>query len=133
YGIIPYAAEEARGAILESTGNRGADLVIECTAQPRVWEQALFFARPGGQVVLFGGCPPGTTASFDTYRIHYDQVRVLSPFHFTPKAVRAAYELLAAEKIPTKKLISGTFPLTQLSQAFDLLQRGEGIKYAVVP
>ena len=83
--------------------------------------------------MLFGGCPAGTTVSFDTYRIHYDQVRVLSPFHFTPKAVRAAYELLVTEKIPTKKLISETFPLAQLSQAFDLLQRGEGIKYAVVP
>jgi L-iditol 2-dehydrogenase len=133
YGIIPYAAEEARGAVLEVTEGRGADIVIECTAQPRVWEESLFFARPGGQVVLFGGCPPGTKVSFDTYRIHYDQVQVLSPFHFTPKAVRASYELLAVGKIPTKKLISGTFPLTQLSQAFDLLQRGEGIKYAVVP
>ena len=133
YGIIPYAAEEARGAILDVTSGRGADLVIECTAQPRVWEESLFLARPGGQIVLFGGCPAGTTVSFDTYRIHYDQVRVLSPFHFTPKAVRAAYELLVTEKIPTKKLISKTFPLTHLSQAFDLLQRGEGIKYAVVP
>ncbi len=133
YEIIPYAAEEAREAILEVTDGRGADLVIECTAQPRVWEESLFLARPGGQVVLFGGCPAGTKVSLDTYRIHYDQVQVLSPFHFTPKAVRASYDLLAAGKIPTKKLISGTFPLTQLAQAFDLLQRGEGIKYAVVP
>ncbi|MBM4254936.1 MAG: zinc-binding dehydrogenase [Deltaproteobacteria bacterium] len=133
YGIIPYAAEEAREAILEVTAGQGADLVIECTAQPRVWEESIFFSRPGGQVVLFGGCPAGTTVTFDTYRIHYDQVQVLSPFHFTPTAVRAAYDLLAAEKIPTQKLISGTFPLTQISQAFDLLQRGEGIKYAVVP
>jgi L-iditol 2-dehydrogenase len=133
YGIIPHAAEEARSAVLEVTDGRGADLVIECTAQPRVWEESLFLARPGGQVVLFGGCPAGTKVSFDTYRIHYDQVQVLSPFHFTPKAVRASYELLAAGKIPAKKLISGTFPLTHLSHAFDLLQQGEGIKYAVVP
>ena len=133
YGIIPLAAEEAREAVLELTDGRGADVVVECTAQPRVWEESLFLARPGGQVVLFGGCPAGTTVSLDTYRIHYDQVRVLSPFHFTPKAVRASYELLAAGLIPTKKLISGTFPLSQLSLAFDLLQRGEGIKYAVVP
>ena len=133
YGIIPLAAEEAREAVFEITNGHGADLVVECTAQLRVWEESLFLARPGGQVVLFGGCPAGTTVSLDTYRIHYDQVQVLSPFHFTPKAVRASYELLTAGKIPTKKLISGTFPLAQLSLAFDLLQRGEGIKYAVVP
>ena len=133
YGIIPYAAEEARAAILDISAGRGADLVIECTAQPTVWEESLFFARPGGQVVLFGGCPAGTTVAFDTYLIHYDQVQVLSPFHFTPQAVRTSYELLAAGNIPTKKLISGTFALPQLSHVFDLLQQGEGIKYAVVP
>ena len=132
-GIIPCAAEEARPAILELTGGRGADLVIECTAQPRVWEEALHLARPGGQVVLFGGCPPGTTVSVDTYRLHYDQVRVFSPFHFTPKAVRYAQEMLAAGKIPTPSLVSGTYPLSQLPYAFDLLQRGEGVKYALIP
>ncbi len=133
YGIIPSAAEEAREAVLQVTAGRGADLVIECTAQVRVWEQALFLARPGGQVVLFGGCPPGTAAAFDTCRLHYDQVRVLSPFHFTPKAVRRAYELLTAGKIPAALLISGTYPLAQLPAVLDLLQRGEGIKYAMIP
>jgi len=133
YGIIACSAEEAREEVLAATDGRGADLVVECTAQPRVWEVALFLARPGGQVVLFGGCPSGTTVSFDTYRLHYDQVRVLSPFHFTPKAVRRAYELLISGRIPAKKLISGVFPLTKLSEAFDLLRHGEGIKYAVIP
>src|SRR5262249_10316292 len=57
----------------------------------------------------------------------------VEPVSLHAKAVRTAYDLLVAGKIPTKKLISGTFPLTQLSQAFDLLQRGEGIKYALIP
>jgi len=133
YGIIACAAEDAREEVLGMTSRRGADLVIECTAQPRVWEAAIFLARPGGQVVLFGGCPAGTTVSFDTYRLHYEQVRVLSPFHFTPKAVRRAYELLTSGQIPAKKFISGVYPLARLSEAFDLLHRGEGIKYAMIP
>ena len=52
---------------------------------------------------------------------------------FTPEAVRHAYELLTSGKIPANNLISDTYPLAQLTHAFDLLQRGEGIKYAVVP
>jgi len=64
--------------------------------------------------------------------LHYDQVRVLSPFHFTPAAVRRAYELLVSGKIPAGKLISGTYPLAQLPHAFELLRRGEGIKYAII-
>jgi L-iditol 2-dehydrogenase len=133
YGIIARSAEEARAEVLAVTAGRGADLVIECTAQPQVWEAALFLARPGGQVVLFGGCPSGATVAFDTYRLHYDQVRILSPFHFTPKAVRRAYELLVSGKIPASKLLSGTYTLAQLPYVFDLLQQGEGIKYAIIP
>jgi L-iditol 2-dehydrogenase len=132
YGVIARPAEEAREEVLAVTAGRGADVVIECTAQPRVWEAAPFLARAGGQVVLFGGCPSGTMVTFDAYRLHYDQVRVLSPFHFTPAAVRRAYELLVSGKIPADKLISGTYPLAQLPHAFELLRRGEGIKYAII-
>jgi len=132
-GIIACSAEEAREEILAVTAGRGADLVIECTAQPRVWEAALSLARPGGQVVLFGGCPAGTTVTFDTYRLHYEQVHLLSPFHFTPAAVRRAYELLVSGKISASSLINGSYPLAQLPYAFELLQRGEGIKYAIIP
>ncbi len=133
YGIIACAAEEAQEAVLQVTEGRGADLVIECTAQVRVWEQAVFLARPGGQVVLFGGCPQGTVAAFDTYRLHYEQVRILSPFHFTPPAVRRAYELLCAGTLPAARLISGTYPLAQLPDVLQRMQRGEGIKYAMMP
>ena len=133
YSVIARPAEEAREEVLEATGGRGADLVIECTAQPSVWEESLFFARPGGQVVLFGGCPQGTKVSLDATRLHYDQIRLSSPFHFNPAAVRKASELLISGQIPTEYLISGRYPLVDICQAFDRMQRGEGIKYEVVP
>ena len=131
--VIARPAEEAREEVLEATGGRGADLVIECTAQPRVWEEAPFFARPGGQVALFGGCPPGTKVALDTTRLHYDQIRLSSPFHFNPAAVRKASELLISGQIPSEHLISGRYPLVDLRQAFERMQRGEGIKYEITP
>ncbi|MCS6927495.1 MAG: alcohol dehydrogenase catalytic domain-containing protein [Candidatus Binatia bacterium] len=133
FGIIPSAAEEAQEAVLQVTAGRGADLVVECTAQVRVWEQAVLLARPGGQVILFGGCPPGTLAAFPTARLHYEQVRIVSPFHFTPPAVRQAYELLCADTLPTAQLLSGTYPLVRLPEVLQRLQRGEGIKYVMIP
>ena len=133
YHVIARPAEEAREEVLAVTDGRGADLVIECTAQPSVWEESLFFARPGGQVILFGGCPQGTKVSLDATRLHYDQIRLSSPFHFNPAAVRKASELLISGQIPTKYLISGRYPLVDIGQAFERMQRGEGIKYEVVP
>jgi L-iditol 2-dehydrogenase len=115
------------------TRGRGADVVIECTGQVDVWEAAPSLARRGGHVVLFGGCPPGTTVRIDTQRFHYDQLRIISPFHFTPRAVRQAYELLTGDAFDGHALISGTFPLHDLTHALTEHQRGDGIKFAVVP
>ncbi len=126
-------ANGVQDVLMGHTEGRGADLVIECTGQPAVWEEATRLARPGGQVVLFGGCPVGTQVRLDTYRLHYDQIRIFSPFHFTPRAVRKAYRLLVEGCIPGQLLISGVFPLDETHKAFLLLQKGRGIKYAIVP
>lgn len=128
-GGLPAAHDE----VLAYTQGRGADVVIECTGQVEVWEAAPALARRGGYVVLFGGCPPGTQVRFDTQRLHYDELRVVSTFHFTPRAVRGAYEMLGSDDFDGHALISGTYPLKDLSRALTEHQRGDGIKFAVVP
>ncbi len=131
--VVGGGVEAARDVVLAHTGGRGADTVIECTGQVEVWEAAPGLTRPGGQVVLFGGCRPGTQVRFDTQRLHYDQLRVISPFHFTPRAVRRSFELLSTGAIDGSALISDTLPLTQLARALELHQLGRGVKYAIEP
>jgi L-iditol 2-dehydrogenase len=131
--VVAGGVEHARAAILDLTEGRGADVVIECTGQVAVWEAAPHLVRRGGWVILFGGCPVGTQASFATERLHYDQIRLVSPFHFRPRAVRRAYELLASGAVDGSGLISGVFPLEELPAALEKHRRGDGIKYAVVP
>jgi L-iditol 2-dehydrogenase len=131
--VIAAALPEARERVLESTGGRGADTVIECTGQVDVWEAAPGFVRRGGQIVFFGGCPSGTEVRLDTQRLHYDQVRVISPFHFTPRAVRRAREILCEPSFRGAELISGVFPLEQLPQALAEHRSGHGVKYAILP
>jgi L-iditol 2-dehydrogenase len=123
----------AQENIREATGGRGADLVIECTGQPQIWEAAPGLARRGGNVVLFGGCPPGTEVRFDTQRLHYEQLRVISPFHFTPRAVRRAYEVLNQEDFNGQALITAVHSLEELPEALAAHQRGEGIKFEIRP
>ncbi|MFI5365584.1 MAG: zinc-binding dehydrogenase [Candidatus Binatia bacterium] len=122
-----------RAHVLDYTSGRGADVVIECTGQVEVWEAAPSLARRGGQVVLFGGCPPGTQVRIDSQRFHYEQLRIVSPFHFTPRAVRRAFEMLTSGGFDGQALISGVYPLKDLSHALAEHQRGDGIKFAVVP
>jgi L-iditol 2-dehydrogenase len=121
-------------ALRERTNGRGADAVIETTGSPEVWEAAPQYVRRGGTVVLFGGLPGETRVSFDAARLHYDEVKLTSPFHFTPRDVRVAYDLLAEGAIDVVPLISERFNLDQLVDAFARLDedRGINIKFAIL-
>jgi len=131
--ILSSDAEDAREQVLQATDSVGADVVIECTGQPQVWEEAVHYARRGGTVVLFGGCPSGTRVSFDTARLHYDQITLMSPFHFAPRDVRKAHRLLSERRIDGRSLITATYEFEKLHDVLSLLQQGQGIKYALVP
>lgn len=131
--VLECDVRDARHRVLELTDGRGADLVVECTGQVSVWEAAPGLARVGGQCVLFGGCASGSVVRFDTARLHYDQVHVISPFHFTPRDVRRSYELLAGGAVSGATLIVGQYGLEDLPVALKRLQAGGGPKYAIVP
>lgn len=115
------------------TNGRGFDYVFECTGSPEVWESSVHFARRGGTVILFGGCKAGTNVSYSTDRLHYDEIALKGVFHFTPTDVKKAYKVLSEGTVPVGRLISGEFPLHRIRDAFALLSRGEGIKYAIIP
>ncbi|MHB8174392.1 MAG: alcohol dehydrogenase catalytic domain-containing protein, partial [Nitrospirota bacterium] len=110
--------------VTEETEGLGADLVIEATGNKEIWESSPSLARRGGTVLLFGGCPTGTRACFDAGRIHYDEIKLMGAFHFTPSDVKTAYELLLSGKLNVSKLISGRYHLDDLQIAFDELIGG---------
>ena len=109
------------------------DIVIECTGQVVVWEKSIDYVRRGGVLMLFGGPPGGTRASFDTKKVHYDQITILSPFHFGTKAVRQAREWLLDPRLDLSALVSGERELEQGVDVFRELQEGAGLKFVFKP
>lgn len=120
-------------AVRERTEGRGADAAIECTGTVEMWESAPALVRRGGRVSFFAGLPGDARVSFLAARLHYDEVALLAPFHFTPADVRAAYELIAARELPLTRLISGTYPLAEIATAFARLDAGDGMKVLIQP
>lgn len=125
--------EDVAQRVRDFTDGRGADALIECTGREEVWEAAPMMVRRGGIVSFFGGLPSTARVSFLAARMHYDEVRLVSPFHFTPRAVRRAYELLASREIDPAALVSASVPLDRIADVFERLDAGEGIKFAIAP
>lgn len=126
---------EALGAKAVSLGDISGsfDLVIECTGKVEIWEKSLDFVERGGRLVLFGGCPSGTSACFDTKKVHYDDITLISPFHFGTSAVRTARSWLLQEGFNLAPLISGERSLSDGRKVFEDLEAGAGIKYVFRP
>ncbi len=119
--------------VKDLTDGWGADVVIEATGVPSVWELAIACARPGATVNLFGGCPRNTTITVDTEQLHYSELTLKGVFHNTPKYVRAALKLLASRDLPLELLLSGEQPLSQLGPVFESMRQRQVIKVAIVP
>lgn len=115
------------------TDDRGADAAIECTGTAEMWEHAPSLVRRGGRVSFFAGLPADARVSFLAARLHYDEVQLLAPFHFTPADVRAAYELIVGRTLPLTRLISDVYSLDQIADAFARLDNGEGMKVLIEP
>jgi L-iditol 2-dehydrogenase len=109
------------------------DCVIECTGRLDGWQEAFARAAPGGQVLLFGGLPRDAVFPVDSYRLHYEEVRLLGSFHFSPGDVAGARDHLLAGGLELGALVSGCLPLGRLAEALARLEQGDGIQYAIDP
>ena len=125
--------EDTTQVVKDLTDGWGADVVIEATGVPSVWESAITLARPGATVNLFGGCPRDTTISVNTEQLHYSELTLKGVFHNTPEYVRAALSLLSSRIIPFELLISDRRPLQELEQVFQDMKERKVIKVAIAP
>lgn len=119
--------------VKQLTDGWGADVVIEATGVPAVWEMAIACARPGATVNLFGGCPRDTTITVSTEQLHYSELTLKGVFHNTPQSVRAALAMLTNRSIPLELLISSSAPLTNLGDVFEAMRQRQVIKVAITP
>jgi L-iditol 2-dehydrogenase len=128
-----YRQHDLPSTVKGLTEGWGADIVIEATGVPTVWETAIACARPGATINLFGGCPKDTTITVNTEQLHYSELTLKGVFHNTPKYVREALALLASKTIPFELLIGDRRPLTDLAQTFEDMKHRRVIKVAMIP
>ncbi len=134
---VGVGSREERRALAGSFGAaaddpQNADVVIEAAGTVEAWERALALVRPGGTVLAFGGLPRGTRVEVDSYRIHYEEVRLVGSFHHTPRHFRAALAFLASGAYPFERLVTHEVGLEGVAALFDDPPR-DYLKAAVRP
>lgn len=90
--------------------------------------------RKRDRVVLYGGLPKtAPTAELNTNIIHYDELTVFGAFSYHPRFHQLALEMLARGQIQVDKIISNTYPLDQVVNAFESALAGNEMKAIITP
>lgn len=111
-------------AAIKSSQKTEFDIVIEAVGKPEAWQAATQLVRKGGRINLFGGCPAGSAASFDTSLLHYSSLTILSTFHHTPRAIRRALELIETGLVRAADFVDGEAMLDDLPVLFQTMAAG---------
>jgi L-iditol 2-dehydrogenase len=117
------------GTFWQATKGRGLAVVFESAGDNQAVEAAVEAARPGGRVVLVGiPYPDQTSFTASTARRKGLTLVFSRRMKFTyPRAI----QLVERGLVDVRSLVTHTFPLSQVRQAFDSAQRREGLKVMV--
>jgi L-iditol 2-dehydrogenase len=130
--VVDPTFQDLEAVVRERTDGLGASIVVCANPVAATQAQAVEIVRKGGRVVLFGGLPkadPLTT--LDSNRIHYGEIEVVGAFSYHPTMHQLALDLLARKVIPADLLVTHTFRLERVAEAFETAASGQGLKVVV--
>jgi L-iditol 2-dehydrogenase len=120
-------------AVLDFTGGKGADLVVDCAGADDTFDQAIKMTKPGGKILLVAFYHGPVTADLaDAVRRN---LTIYTERGEGGTSVGRCLALLAAGRITAKPLVTHQFPLSRVHEAFDVLERrtGDPMKVVVNP
>ncbi len=117
------------------TEGRGADYVFEAIGIPAVQEQSLDAVRPAGTVVLVGVSPMGSGTNLPGAIITRQEKTVTGSYYGTANTARdfpVYADLYLRGKLDLDQLISKTYKLEQINEAYADMLKGEIARGVIV-
>ncbi|MDP9806613.1 2-desacetyl-2-hydroxyethyl bacteriochlorophyllide A dehydrogenase [Trueperella bonasi] len=132
-GAIGVGPDELAERVAAVTDGAGADVVIVCIGAPDLAQEALELAAEGGRVNYFAGFPKGSTSEMEPNLIHYKELKVTGGSNARRRDVVRAIKLLEKGVINVGEIVTHTFPLSKVKDAYAAVNDRLGVKICVVP
>ncbi|HOJ32418.1 MAG TPA: alcohol dehydrogenase catalytic domain-containing protein [Candidatus Hydrogenedentes bacterium] len=137
YGADVYIASEEEDVVkrcLEETEGEGPDIVLTTCGSVESHEQAIQMVAHRGYVNLFGGLgKDARPLSVLSNTIHYKECFVTGSHGSVPRHHELAVRLLERGRVRVKPLITHSFSLDRIHEAFEVMERREGMKIILHP
>ena len=130
--VVDVREEDPIRRILELTGGKGADFVIEMGANQTVMDQAFDIVRTRGTIVTIGTF--NEPISFNPFfKMARREIKLLSIMGRNWKTWRRMNQLVDTGKINLKSLITHILPFEEYQKAFELAKSHETMKVLLKP
>ncbi|MEU0598229.1 zinc-dependent alcohol dehydrogenase family protein [Streptomyces sp. NPDC006393] len=111
------AREEPEQLVDDLTGGLGADVVVEAVGVPETFELCTRMVRPGGHVANAG--VHGTPATLHLEELWIKNVTITTGLVDT-RTTPTLLKMAATGRLPASQLITHTFPLERIEEAYDV-------------
>jgi threonine dehydrogenase-like Zn-dependent dehydrogenase len=131
-----YHTEEARvQRVRELTNGWGADICVEVVGSPSVIPEGIRMLKNGGHYLIMGSINPKQTAPLEAGRIVFGRITLVALATYEPWVIPQALDFMRrhSQHYPFQKLISHTFPLSEINEAFQQADAGTVIRASIVP
>jgi len=112
-----------------------ADRVFVCTGSPNACESALESVNRGGRILYFATGGPEMKVPVNLTRFWLSQPSIVFTYGASPRDMREAIELIRTGKVKVDDLITHSFGIEQIAEAFSLVAnpRGGSLKILIAP
>jgi len=129
---IPASAKRV-DRVRELTGGWGADVVAELAGHPRVVNEGLQMLGRTGRYLEIGNISPGLEFALDPSQLVFKNATIYSMVYYEGIHLRQALDLALRTRdvYPWHKVVSHTFPLDRIDEAFAVADKGEVTRAAI--
>lgn len=123
-------------AIKDLTNGAGVDFGFEAIGLPEPIEQAYDSTKKGGTCVVVGIAPPSARAKINVNALVYAEKTLRGSIYGSTRPridLLRLIDLHRAGKIDLDRLLTKTYPLSQINEAYGALERGEVARSLVMP
>lgn len=128
-GVINPSRDDPRQSAASLTEGQGIDVVVETAGGTKTFEQAIEIVKAAGRIILIGLSPD--VANIPPDPIVRKEIEIFGSLIYSHEDFYRAIQLIGEGKVEVAPLITHRFSLKDIGEAFDIADKGEGIKVMI--
>ena len=127
--------ENMSSQVRELTSGRGADYVFVTVGSTTAVIQGMTLLRRAGTLVIVGMPPVEATAPLSVISVADRGIRILGSFMGSTRLrvdIPWLVDLYQQERLKLDELITARYPLEQINEAIEVMERGEALRNVIV-